>query len=68
MTSQLPDNSVAEKLADRIVALKPGGLPAVTARKCEDMLMDVVGLASPRATGTTSEAHWPAGTTMARAL
>src|SRR3954454_9516369 len=44
MTSQLPDNSVAEKLADRIVALQPGGLPAVTARKCEDLLVDVVGL------------------------
>ncbi|MFL6820934.1 MAG: MmgE/PrpD family protein [Bradyrhizobium sp.] len=44
MTSQQPDNSVAEKLADRIVALQPGGLPAVTARKCEDLLMDVVGL------------------------
>src|SRR5215212_6746122 len=44
MTSQLPDNSVAEKLAGRIVALQPGGLPAVTARKCEDLLMDVVGL------------------------
>src|SRR5215218_9420828 len=44
MTSQLPENSVAEKLADGIVALKPGRLPDVTARKCEDLLIDVVGL------------------------
>ncbi|MFL6827617.1 MAG: MmgE/PrpD family protein [Bradyrhizobium sp.] len=44
MTSQLPKMSVAELLADKIVALKPGALPAVTARKCEDLLIDVVGL------------------------
>ena len=44
MTSQLPKTSVAELLADKIVALKPGALPAVTARKCEDLLIDVVGL------------------------
>ena len=44
MTSQLPKISVAETLAGRIVALKPGILPAVTSRKCEDLLIDVVGL------------------------
>jgi len=44
MTSQLPKNSVAETLAEKIVALKPGTLPAATARKCEDLLVDVVGL------------------------
>src|ERR1700688_1807943 len=44
MTSQLPRTSVAETLADRIVALQPGILPAVTTRKCEDLLVDVVGL------------------------
>ena len=44
MTSQPPKTSVAELLADKIVALKPGALPAVTARKCEDLLIDVVGL------------------------
>lgn len=44
MTSQLPKISVAETLADRIVALKLGILPAVTSRKCEDLLIDVVGL------------------------
>ena len=31
-------------LAEKIVALKPGGLPAATTRKCEDLLIDVVGL------------------------
>src|SRR5215210_5479221 len=44
MTSQLPKTSVAETLADKIVALKPGELPAATARKCDDLLIDVVGL------------------------
>ena len=44
MTSQLPKISVAETLADKIVALKPGILPAATTRKCEDLLIDVVGL------------------------
>src|SRR6195952_4939921 len=44
MTSELPKISVAETLAQQIVALKPGSLAAATARKCEDLLIDVVGL------------------------
>src|SRR6201984_2660593 len=44
MSDDLPKTSVAEMLAERIVALKPGALPDVTARKCEDLLIDVVGL------------------------
>ena len=40
----LPQISVAETLAQEIVALKPGSLPAATTRKCEDLLVDVVGL------------------------
>ena len=44
MTSVLPRISVAETLAEKIVALKPGALPDVTTRKCEDLLIDVVGL------------------------
>jgi 2-methylcitrate dehydratase PrpD len=44
MSSELPKISVAETLAGKIVALKPGGLPAATSRKCEDLLIDVVGL------------------------
>src|SRR5256886_11303246 len=40
----LPQISVAETLAQKIVALKPGALPAATTRKCEDLLIDVVGL------------------------
>ena len=44
MTSELPKISVAEALADRIVAVRAGGLPAATTRKCEDLLIDVVGL------------------------
>ncbi len=44
MTSSLPKISVAETLADKIVALRPGTVPAATLRKCEDLLIDVVGL------------------------
>jgi 2-methylcitrate dehydratase PrpD len=44
MISGLPKSSVAETLADKIVALKPDALPVVTTRKCEDLLIDVVGL------------------------
>src|SRR5438309_6706522 len=44
MTSDLPKISVAEMLAEKIVALKPGALPAETVRKCEDLLIDVAGL------------------------
>jgi 2-methylcitrate dehydratase PrpD len=44
MSSELPKISVAEALAERIVALKPGTLPATTTRKCEELLIDVVGL------------------------
>src|SRR6202171_6283040 len=44
MTSELPKTSVAETLAEKIVALKTGSLPAATTRKCEDLLIDIVGL------------------------
>jgi 2-methylcitrate dehydratase PrpD len=44
MTSELPKIAVAETLAQRIAALKPGVLPETTRRKCEDLLIDVVGL------------------------
>lgn len=44
MPAGLPDISVAETLATKIAALKSGSLTAVTAHKCEDLLIDVVGL------------------------
>jgi 2-methylcitrate dehydratase PrpD len=44
MSAELPKISVAEMLAAKIAALQPGGLPAATMRKCEDLLTDVVGL------------------------
>src|ERR1700692_439601 len=44
MTSQVPKITVPETLAEKIVVLKPGALPASTTRKCEDLLIDVVGL------------------------
>src|SRR6516165_2872666 len=44
MTAALPKVSVAQTLAEKIVALKGGTLPDSTTRKCEDLLIDVVGL------------------------
>src|SRR6201989_209573 len=44
MNAGLPKVSVAQTLAEAIVALKPGSLPEATTRKCEDLLIDVVGL------------------------
>ncbi len=44
MNTGLPKVSVAQTLAEKIVALRPGAPPAITARKCEDLLIDVVGL------------------------
>ena len=44
MTSELPKTAVAETLAAKIAALEPGALPAATTRKCEDLLIDIVGL------------------------
>ncbi|MFX6330968.1 hypothetical protein ABTF76_22185, partial [Acinetobacter baumannii] len=44
MGAASPKVSVAETLAEKIKALKPGTLPATTTRKCEDLLTDVVGL------------------------
>src|SRR6201992_153940 len=44
MTSELPKISVAEALAHEIVAVREAVLPAVTRRKCEDLLIDVIGL------------------------
>jgi 2-methylcitrate dehydratase PrpD len=42
--AELAQTSVAEVLAAKIAALQPGALPAATRRKCEDLLIDVVGL------------------------
>src|SRR6202453_663122 len=44
MTSELPKISVAETLAAKIASLKPGVLPAATMQKCQDLLIDVIGL------------------------
>jgi 2-methylcitrate dehydratase PrpD len=38
------DPSVAEQLADAIVGLDAGALPAAMRAKCEDLLVDVIGL------------------------
>jgi 2-methylcitrate dehydratase PrpD len=44
MSDKLPTTSVAQHLAGRIVALKPATLPQGVKQKCEDLLIDVVGL------------------------
>src|ERR1700752_1272971 len=44
MDAALPKTSVAEHLADTIVALDAGQLPAAVRRTCEDLLVDVAGL------------------------
>src|SRR5215468_5643543 len=44
MDGSLPKTSVAEILATKITALDPARLPAEVRRKCEDLLVDVVGL------------------------
>src|SRR3989440_2594305 len=44
MDGSLPKTSVAEILAHKIAALAPARLPGPVRRKCEDLLIDVVGL------------------------
>src|SRR5581483_2945299 len=44
MNAGLPRVSVAQELAGRIAAQGIGTLPDATTRKCEDLLIDVVGL------------------------
>src|SRR5262249_60589725 len=44
MDGSLPKTSVAEILAHKIAALEPRRLPAPVRRKCEELLIDVVGL------------------------
>src|SRR6201981_2104363 len=44
MASDLPKISVAEVLAEKIAALDPAALPTAVRRKCDDLVVDVVGL------------------------
>ena len=44
MNPKLPKVSVAQQLADRIVTLATSGVPDGVRIKCEDLLIDVVGL------------------------
>jgi 2-methylcitrate dehydratase PrpD len=44
MPAHVPDVSVAEKLVDRILALKPERLPASLRARCQDLAVDVLGL------------------------
>src|SRR5262249_1066270 len=46
MGGSLPKTSVAEILAHKIAALEPRRLPAPVRRKCEDLLIDGLGLAA----------------------
>lgn len=44
MSDRLPEIALSERLAERIVALEAGKLPAALRTKCEDLLVDVAGL------------------------
>jgi 2-methylcitrate dehydratase PrpD len=44
MDAQLPATSIAQLLVEHIAALKPAALPQAVKQKCEDLLIDVVGL------------------------
>src|SRR5690348_14092508 len=44
MAMELPSTSVAQELARKIAALKPNSLPAAVRAKCDDLLIDCVGL------------------------
>src|SRR5580704_14593364 len=44
MNVSVPTLSIAEQLADRIHALTPAALPPAVRVKCEDLLVDVIGL------------------------
>src|SRR5256885_2210809 len=44
MDAKLPETSIAEHLANKIAALDAARLPAGLRRKCEELLIDVVGL------------------------
>jgi 2-methylcitrate dehydratase PrpD len=44
MDARLPTVSVAQELAQKIAPLKAGALPAALRTKCEDLIVDVVGL------------------------
>jgi len=45
MTVELPKTAVAEHLAQKVCALDASRLPDAVRRKCEDLLVDVTGLA-----------------------
>src|SRR5262250_2406678 len=44
MADKLPETAIAEVLAGKIAALRADTLPAAVRHKCEDLLIDVVGL------------------------
>jgi 2-methylcitrate dehydratase PrpD len=44
MADKLPETAIAEVLAGKIATLRADALPPAVRRKCEDLLIDVVGL------------------------
>jgi 2-methylcitrate dehydratase PrpD len=44
MSETVPSVAIAERLAERIIAVDPARLPAAMRTKCEDLAIDVVGL------------------------
>jgi hypothetical protein len=53
MTYSLPPVSIAEQLADRIVAIRFASLGGAMRTKCEDLAIDVAGLCPRRAARIT---------------
>ena len=64
---KLPDVAIAEHLADRIAAVDAGKLPAAVREKCEETLIDVIGLCVAARNEDYVKRRSTAGTTMAPA-
>ena len=67
-SSDLPKTAIAEHLAQKICALDAARLPAAVREKCEELLIDVVGLAvTARNEDYVEGRRLPAATTTGRA-
>jgi hypothetical protein len=67
MDEKLPDVAVAEQLAARIAAVDAAGLPAAVREKCQETLIDVVGLCLAARNEGYVKSALAGGTTTARA-
>jgi hypothetical protein len=63
MDAELPKTAIAEILANGIATLDPARLPPAVRTKCEELLIDVVGLCLTARNEDYVKARWRAGTT-----